>query len=148
MVCRFSSSKKTAIVIKNKSVLLEADWLHTVLAVELHSWRTGIPWGHLQRDTLSSSCQTPPAISSKCPERREATPNPIRQHCDLRPKTVFWPHSCQQPHWHLRQYHVITTYYTAFTTFSSSIDVHSFFGGLGVRKRRGLPGLSQEIQIS
>ena len=102
--------RRKALEIKNKSVLLETDELHTVLAVELHSWRTGIPWGHLQRDTLSSSCQTPPAfISSRCPARRDAPPNHIRQHPDPRSATVFWPHSCHQTHWHLRQYRVITT---------------------------------------
>lgn len=148
MVCKYSSNKETVIVTKNKFVLLEADRLGAVLAMGLCSWRSGTPWAHLQRDILSPSCQTSPAVSSRgCPERVNATPNHIRQHHDPSPETGLWPHGFHQLHWHLRHYGVIPTKYTTFATFPSSVDVHSLFGGLRVRKRRGLPCLYQELRF-
>lgn len=57
VLCELLFTKKIVMVTKHKSVLLVPAELHTVFAVELHSWSTGTPWGHLQKDTLSSSCQ-------------------------------------------------------------------------------------------
>lgn len=57
VLCGLSFTKKIVMVTKHESVLPVLVELHTVFAVGLHSRRTGTPWGHLQRDTLSSSCQ-------------------------------------------------------------------------------------------
>lgn len=94
VVCKFSFNQKIVIETKNKSVLLVAARPHTVFDVELHLWRTGTPWGHLQRDILSSSRQSAAEDAQKV---LMLAPNHVRQHHDPRSETGFWPHSCHQP---------------------------------------------------
>lgn len=143
MLCELSFTKKIVMVTKHESVLLVLAERHTVFAVGLHSQRTGTPWGHLQRDTLSSSCQ--PA-SKDAQKGFMPAPNHIgiimiqdlKQSSD--DTAVTSPTASQT-----LLCDFFTKYDTKFATFSSSIDFHSLFGGLGGRKRTGLPYCHQGL---